>query len=129
MKIKPLKALEYLDDMAHGRKMDYNPHELKCVIEKALKRLEFLEMADRSFTFFFGGREAGKTAFTMSICNRLNALETIILKKVSFTELDFVDWKLEDYNRFQKPHEKLSQKEFKIIKDLYDERIVKAQAL
>ena len=30
------EALEYLDDIAHGRKMSYDPHELKLVVEKGL---------------------------------------------------------------------------------------------
>lgn len=35
-KLTPLQALEYLDDIAHGRKMKYDAHELKCIVENAL---------------------------------------------------------------------------------------------
>ena len=39
---KSLEALCYLDDIAHGRKMDLDPHELKLIIEKDLKALEII---------------------------------------------------------------------------------------
>ena len=39
---KGLEALCYLDDIAHGRKMDLDPHELKLIIEKELKALEII---------------------------------------------------------------------------------------
>lgn len=38
--LTPLEALCYLDDIAHGRKMKYDPHELKLLIESALKEKE-----------------------------------------------------------------------------------------
>ena len=38
-----LEALEYLDDMAHGRKMHLDPNELKLTIEKELKALEIIK--------------------------------------------------------------------------------------
>lgn len=34
------EALCYLDDIAHGRKMEYDAHELKCIVEKDLEILE-----------------------------------------------------------------------------------------
>lgn len=37
---KALQALCYLDDIAHGRKMNLDPHELKLIIEKELNALE-----------------------------------------------------------------------------------------
>ena len=40
---KVLEALCYLDDIAHGRKMDYDAHELKLIIEKELKALEIIK--------------------------------------------------------------------------------------
>lgn len=43
--LTPLEALSYLDDIAHGRKMEYDPHVLKRIVEKGLKRLEELEKA------------------------------------------------------------------------------------
>ena len=39
---KCLEALCYLDDIAHGRKMKYDPHELKLLIEKELKAKDFV---------------------------------------------------------------------------------------
>ena len=41
--IKALEALCYLDDIAHGRKMSLDPHELKLIIEKELKALEIIK--------------------------------------------------------------------------------------
>ena len=41
--MKALEALAYLDDIAHGRKMDYDPHELKLLVEKELKALEIIK--------------------------------------------------------------------------------------
>ena len=40
--MKSLEALNYLDDIAHGRKMDYDPHELKLLVEKELKALKII---------------------------------------------------------------------------------------
>ena len=40
---KGLEALCYLDDIAHGRKMSLDPHELKLIIEKELKALEIIK--------------------------------------------------------------------------------------
>lgn len=57
------------------------------IIDRAIKRLEFLETSDNVFTFFFGGREAGKTAINMLICNRLKALEIIFKKEVNIYSL------------------------------------------
>ena len=41
--MKSLEALYYLDDIAHGRKMIYDPHELEQIIEKELKTLEIIK--------------------------------------------------------------------------------------
>lgn len=41
--ITPLEALCYLDDIAHGRKMEYDAHELKLLIEEALKDIDYLK--------------------------------------------------------------------------------------
>ena len=40
---KGLEALQYLDDIAHGRKMDLDAHELKLIVEKELKALEIIK--------------------------------------------------------------------------------------
>lgn len=37
------EALGYLDDMAHGRKMNLDPHELKISIEEEIERLQQVE--------------------------------------------------------------------------------------
>lgn len=37
------RALEYLNDIAHGRKMNYDAHDLKKIIEKDLEALEILK--------------------------------------------------------------------------------------
>ena len=39
------EALRYLDDIAHGRKMEYDPHELKNMVERELDVLEILKQA------------------------------------------------------------------------------------
>ena len=38
-----LEALGYLDDMAHGRKMSIDPHELKLSIQEEIERLYQVE--------------------------------------------------------------------------------------
>ena len=38
-----IEALCYLDDIAHGRKMRLDPHELKLFIEKDLKALKIIK--------------------------------------------------------------------------------------
>ena len=40
--MKGIEALCYLDDIAHGRKMEYDAHDLKLVVEKELKALEII---------------------------------------------------------------------------------------
>lgn len=40
---KGLEALCYLDDIAHGRKMRLDPHELKLIVEKELQALEIIK--------------------------------------------------------------------------------------
>jgi len=40
---QPLVALDYLEDMAYGRKMRYDPHELKIRIEKQLLAFELIK--------------------------------------------------------------------------------------
>lgn len=41
--MKTKEALQYLDDIAHGRKMELDPHELKEIIAKDLDKLEIFE--------------------------------------------------------------------------------------
>lgn len=38
-----LEALCYLDDIAHGRKMIYDPHSLKLLIEEELEAFNILK--------------------------------------------------------------------------------------
>ena len=47
---KGLEALQYLDDIAHGRKMDLDAHELKLIVEKELRALEII-LKEFRFTF------------------------------------------------------------------------------
>ena len=41
--MKSIEALQYLDDIAHGRIMEYDPHELKLIVEKDLEILELIK--------------------------------------------------------------------------------------
>ena len=41
--MKSIEALVYLDDIAHGRIMDYDAHELKLIVEKDLEVLAILK--------------------------------------------------------------------------------------
>lgn len=41
--MKSIEALQYLDDIAHGRIMDYDPHELKLIVEKDLEILAIIK--------------------------------------------------------------------------------------
>lgn len=36
---KGFQALELLDDIAHGREVGYDPHELKVIVESSMKHL------------------------------------------------------------------------------------------
>lgn len=49
--IKGLEALCYLDDIAHGRKMKLDAHELKLIVEKELKALEIIK--NKELNIFF----------------------------------------------------------------------------
>ena len=42
--LTPLEALSYLDDIAHGRKMEFDPHELVEIIKPHLKASEILKI-------------------------------------------------------------------------------------
>lgn len=41
--MKSKEALCYLDDIAHGRKMDLDAHELKVIVQKDLELLEIIK--------------------------------------------------------------------------------------
>lgn len=43
MTLNSITALKYLDDIAHGRKMSYDAHELKKIVERDLEVLEILK--------------------------------------------------------------------------------------
>ena len=47
--LEALDALCYLDDIAHGRKMSLDPHELKLIIEKELKAWNFIKRISKDF--------------------------------------------------------------------------------
>lgn len=38
-----LEALNYLEDIAYGRKMKYDPHDLKLIVKKSLDILHFVK--------------------------------------------------------------------------------------
>lgn len=42
--LSSLEALCYLYDIVHGRKIKYHPHELKLLIERDLRRKDYLEI-------------------------------------------------------------------------------------
>ena len=65
--LTPLQALDYLDDIAHGRKMSLDPHELKLTIEAALK-----EYCGFQIVFELSNRNEGK-----NIHDKFKALEII----------------------------------------------------
>lgn len=43
--LAPQEALSYLDDIAHGRKMEFDPHTLYCIIKRELDSIGELERA------------------------------------------------------------------------------------
>lgn len=55
------------------------------IIDDALTRLQFQDKLDNLFISLAGGREAGKTALTKSICDKLRAFE--IIKE--FAEIEY----------------------------------------
>ena len=70
-----LEALCYLDDIAHGRKMKLDAHELKLIVEKDLKALEIikkyfevLEDEDDFFRHYIKDKQyvSSKSCFVMS---------------------------------------------------------------
>ena len=42
--LTPQEALSYLDDIAHGRKMEFDPHVLYRIVKKALDKIEVLQI-------------------------------------------------------------------------------------
>ena len=81
--IKGLEALCYLDDIAHGRKMSLDPHELKLIVEKELTELEQL----RKLKLLPYPKE-NDDEYRQGIIKRLKALEI----------LRAFDFEIEDYN-------------------------------
>jgi len=77
--LSPLEALEYLDDIAHGRKMKYDPHELKKIVEKALEyhqiKVVFFDLTMPILLNF-------KVKNSLDLRRRLKALEIIIEHKL-----------------------------------------------
>lgn len=43
--LAPQEALSYLDDIAHGRKMEFDPHTLYCIVKRELDSIGELERA------------------------------------------------------------------------------------
>ncbi len=73
--LTPLEALDYLNDIAHGRKMKYDAQELKNIIETALK-----EYAGFQLVFKLSDRNEGKR-----VHDKLKALK-IISKKAKIVD-------------------------------------------
>ena len=42
--LTPQEALSYLDDIAHGRKMKFDPHVLYCIVKNALEANDVLRI-------------------------------------------------------------------------------------
>ena len=40
-----LEALNYLEDIAYGRKMKYEPHDLKLIVKKSLEIFDLVKSA------------------------------------------------------------------------------------
>ena len=38
-----LEALNYLEDIAYGRKMEYDPHDLKLIVKKSLEIFDLVK--------------------------------------------------------------------------------------
>ena len=58
-----LEALCYLDDIAHGRKMEFDPHELKNIVEKELKEGEANKNASEILRIIFNAPFIIETLF------------------------------------------------------------------
>lgn len=81
-----LEALSYLDDIAHGRKMDYDPHELKKIIENELLILHDIKM-----------HFAGVVADLYFPCLSIRIYQTLGFK--NFDEKKFLNFINEKYDK------------------------------
>lgn len=87
------------------------------IIDDALTRLQFQDKLDNSFIFFAGGREAGKSAITMSICNKLRALEIIKDKRVDTCWLRRAE-NLSRYNLGVGTNQALKKAQYDLLKEV-----------
>lgn len=60
MTISSKEALGYLDDIAHGRKMNYDPHKFKEIVAEDLEVLEILKRAPFILETLFDNYEMPK---------------------------------------------------------------------
>ena len=135
LSLQPLQALDYLEDIAHGRKMGFDPHELKLLIETTLK--DYQELLDKPCVLI--GRNQGYTKALIDMIsknykeikitnlvdeNKVKAFEIIKEKRVDITTL--MDCRnVEEFNRWvpirshysYRPFE-LTQEEFELLKEV-----------
>ena len=79
---KCLEALCYLDDIAHGRKMKYDPHELKLLIEKELKALEIIKEKRVDIGWLIRSKNCSKYNLGVGSSQALKKEEYNLLKEV-----------------------------------------------
>ena len=79
---KCLEALCYLDDIAHGRKMDYDAHELKLIIEKELKALEIIKEKRVDIGWLIRSQNYSKYNLGVGSSQALKKQEYDLLKEV-----------------------------------------------
>ena len=79
---KCLEALCYLDDIAHGRKMKYDPHELKLLIEKELKALEIIKEKRVDIGWLIRSENCSKYNLGVGSSQALKKEEYNLLKEV-----------------------------------------------
>ena len=111
-KLTPLEALCYLDDIAHGRKTEFDPHQLKIIIETALKRLEFYDKCNYQTTIHKD---------VLQISKELQALEIVKEKVMCLVSLDDGEickghYRVYDGELFM--HTELTKEEFDILKEV-----------
>ena len=77
-----LEALYYLDDIAHGRKMIYDPHELEQIIEKELKALEIIRTKHVDIHWLISSKNRSRYNLGVGEREELKKKEYDLLKEV-----------------------------------------------
>lgn len=108
--LTPLEALDYLEDIAYGRKMEFNAHELKLLIETELKNYQ--ELLEKPCVLV--GRDRGYTKAIIDMIsknykeikitnivdeNKVKALEIIKDKRVDVGS--FINYFVEHDNPYE----------------------------